>query len=674
MATTFSTTVTGINGSTSCTATEASVPGYTSTGTCTATLSANGTASCTIVNTLNSATFTVTKDFQPDNGSTSVSISLSCWVNGTVTSSPQGRNGDGDVSFTVTGINGSTSCTATEASVPGYTSTGTCTVSPSVPTVAPPVCTIINTLNSATFTVTKDFVPDNASTSVSISLTCGANGTVTTTPLSRNGDGDVVFTVTGINGSSSCTATEASVPGYTESDDCGGVTLTANGTASCTITNTALGTFLVHKDFSDDYGGPVTVSLYCGTTATVAPPFSPASEALPATFTVTGTDGSTLCTATESGAPGYTSTGQCQATLSTAACTIVNNAVATFQVYKDFKPDNPATVTVSVSCDSGIVSSPIAGPAEGSPVDFTVTGYGPGPQSCTATESPVPAGYTSDSPCSGSIVNHSGSCTITNTLNSATLTVKKVFSDNSGASVMVSVGCTSGTPSAGSPASSSVSHATPGSYAITGFDTGATCTATETVPAGYTETDDCAGVPIAVGGTPPSCTITNTLTSATLTVKKVYSPTGPTASVPVSVLCTNGGTPSPASGNVSPTTDFSTTVTGFTAGAHCTATETVPRLHRQHGMRWRRHHQRRYGKLHDHEHAAQRHLHGDQELRARQRRHQRHDQPLLRGQRHRHQQPADPHRRRQRRLHRHRHHHQHFLHGDRARDARLHDE
>ncbi len=166
-------TVTGISGSTSCTATEPTTPGgYTKNETNCAgvSLGANGSASCTIINTLNSATFTVIKDFQPDNGGTAVSFSLSCGANGTVTSTPLGRNGDGNVAFTVTGISGSTSCTATEPTTPnGYTKNETNCASVALGANGTASCTIVNTLNSATFTVTKDFVPDNGGTAVSFS-------------------------------------------------------------------------------------------------------------------------------------------------------------------------------------------------------------------------------------------------------------------------------------------------------------------------------------------------------------------------------------------------------------------------------------------------------------------------------------------------------------------------
>jgi hypothetical protein len=133
-------------------------------------------------------------------------------------------------------------------------------------------------------------------------------------------------------------------------------------------------------------------------------------------------------------------------------------------------------------------------------------------------------------------------------LNSDTFVVNKNFADNSSASVTVSVTCTNGgTPA---PASGTVSQAAPRTYTITGFNSDATCTASETVPAGYTtHQTDCACVVIINGGS-VICTITNTLNSSALTVNKIFSDNS-AASVTVSVSCINGGTPAPASGTVS---------------------------------------------------------------------------------------------------------------------------
>lgn len=85
-----------------------------------------------------------------------------------------------------------------------------------------------------------------------------------------------------------------------------------------------------------------------------------------------------------------------------------------------------------------------------------------------------------------------------------TITVNKDFIPNSTAAVPVALTCTSGTVDT-TPLNAS--EATPAVFTVTGASLGATCTATETVPAGYmADQTGCVGV--ALGG---SCTITNTL-------------------------------------------------------------------------------------------------------------------------------------------------------------------
>jgi hypothetical protein len=135
---------------------------------------------------------------------------------------------------------------------------------------------------------------------------------------------------------------------------------------------------------------------------------------------------------------------------------------------------------------------------------FTVGGALPG-ATCTATET-VPAGYTANQAnCVG--VALGGSCTITNTLSppgAATITVNKDFIPNSVATVPVALSCTSGTVTT-TPLPAA--EGAPAVFTVTGALPGATCTATETVPAGYTANQTgCVGV--ALNG---SCTITNTL-------------------------------------------------------------------------------------------------------------------------------------------------------------------
>ncbi|MEO8276918.1 MAG: IPTL-CTERM sorting domain-containing protein [Thermoanaerobaculia bacterium] len=89
-------------------------------------------------------------------------------------------------------------------------------------------------------------------------------------------------------------------------------------------------------------------------------------------------------------------------------------------------------------------------------------------------------------------------------LGPGTITVSKDFIPNSPASVAVSLTCTSGSVLA-TPLNAS--EASPAVFEIGGADPGVTCTATETVPAGYTaDESSCLSVPL--GG---SCTITNSL-------------------------------------------------------------------------------------------------------------------------------------------------------------------
>jgi hypothetical protein len=127
-------------------------------------------------------------------------------------------------------------------------------------------------------------------------------------------------------------------------------------------------------------------------------------------FTVTGAG---PCTATETVPTGYTANqASCVDVALNGTCTITNtlasNAIA---VYKDFLPNDPATVSVALTCSGGGV--PTASPlnaSEGSPAVFTVAGAGP----CTATEI-VPDGYTAvQTGCED--VALGDTCTIFNTL------------------------------------------------------------------------------------------------------------------------------------------------------------------------------------------------------------------------------------------------------------------
>ena len=102
------------------------------------------------------------------------------------------------------------------------------------------------------------------------------------------------------------------------------------------------------------------------------------------------------------------------------------------------------------------------------------------------------------------------------------ITVNKDFVPNNGADVSVSVSCTSGTVST---SDSTASESDPANFTVTGFSSGATCTATESVPPGYTaDQSACANLTMSAG-VDRSCTITNADAAPTVTLVKTASPT-----------------------------------------------------------------------------------------------------------------------------------------------------
>ena len=181
-----------------------------------------------------------------------------------------------------------------------------------------------------------------------------------------------------------------------------------------------------------------------------------------------------------------------------------------FLVNKDFSDANPANVTVALNCSTGSVVNDDTTASEADDANFTVNNFTVG-ATCTATETGVPAGYTKDESLCLNVPISTGSCTLVNTLNTVTFEVNKDFSDDNTASVTVGLSCSTGTVVVNDPTASEADDA---DFTVNGFTVGATCTATETVPAGYTANQTaCAGVAITPGGT-ASCTIVNTLNPA----------------------------------------------------------------------------------------------------------------------------------------------------------------
>ena len=239
-----------------------------------------------------------------------------------------------------------------------------------------------------------------------------------------------------------------------------------------------------------------------------------------------------------------------------------------FTVYKDFSDNNPASVSVSLSCSSGTVTNSPQWASETSPAVFDITGAASG-ASCTATES-VPSGYSANqTDCqNGNPLN--GSCTIVNTLipGSDSFTVYKDFSDNNPDSVSVSLSCSSGTVTNNPQWAAEVS---PAVFNITGATGGTTCTAAESVPSGYTANQsDCQnGDP--VNG---SCTIVNTLDEVPVdnfTVSKDFSDNN-SASVSITLSCSHGTvTNNPQFASEASPAVFD--ITGSNPSSKCTATE-----------------------------------------------------------------------------------------------------
>jgi hypothetical protein len=280
--------------------------------------------------------------------------------------------------------------------------------------------------------------------------------------------------------------------------------------------------FIVNKNFVPNSGASVTVALTC-TSGTVANVDTTASEADPANFTVDNFSPGTTCTATETVPTGYTANQSDCVNVpipGDGECTIVNTLTTSqFIVNKDFGPNDLASVTITLICTSGTVSNddPIA--SEADPANFTVGGFSSG-ATCTATET-VPAGYTAnEGDCLNVAIPADGVCTIVNTLNSAQFVVNKDFVPNSGATVNVTLGCSSGTVANDDP---TASEADPANFTVTGFNNGAVCSAGETVPVGYSANQsDCIGVPVVADG---ACTIVNTQVGPTPVPTPTPSPT-----------------------------------------------------------------------------------------------------------------------------------------------------
>ena len=125
----------------------------------------------------------------------------------------------------------------------------------------------------------------------------------------------------------------------------------------------------------------------------------------------------------------------------------------------------------------------------------------PATATCTATESPVPAGYTVNQTSLRRNVDPTQPVGLRPPARlparSPTTSIAppspstRTSPTTTPASVTVAVTCTNGARSGQQTATGTASPAVPRDYTVTGFNLGATCTATETVPAGYSGRPGC---------------------------------------------------------------------------------------------------------------------------------------------------------------------------------------
>src|SRR5262249_18839482 len=204
-----------------------------------------------------------------------------------------------------------------------------------------------------------------------------------------------------------------------------------------------------------------------------------------------------------------------------ASCVIVNMPTtgtgppktassATLTVYDD----SAAPIEIAVSCDSGAVAKTPLPASTGSPARFSISGFTSG-AICLAAENQTPSGYSADATnCRRVTITNGGSssCKISETQNSATLTVNINFTDGNPAQVYVTLACPDGgTVSSASPSGGSsqlASSSSPAEFTISGFPTGATCSASEDkVSSRYTQDEsDCQKVPLT---SKKECTMVN---------------------------------------------------------------------------------------------------------------------------------------------------------------------
>ena len=501
------------------------------------------------------ATLTVNKDFS-DNNPDDVTIEVNCTGSGAPVAVDTLATEPDPARFTLHNPGPGVSCTATEGQAPpGYTANQAGCANISATSVSHFVCTIVNTvstLNPATLLVHKDFSDDNPA-DVTIAVSCTGGASVVVVDDTASEADPAGFAIVNPGPGVTCTATESMAPvGYTANQtDCAAVPIASTAAFDCVMVNSGTATFVVRKVFVGNAPTSVEIDLTCDSGMVVDVDTS-ASEADPANFTVNGFGPGATCDATElPGLIGYTVDDVgCQGVALTAGaesdCTITNRAHAEVIIRKDFTDDNPAEVTVNLTCDTGVpFDNNDNSASESEPSVWSVDGFDPLTQ-CHVTET-TPSGYVEQANnCSTFTMPLPGTpvtCTITNTPTTATLTVSKDY-QGGGPEDQVTVTVTCSNPSAQVTGPQPADEGLDAVFTLTHFTDEDTCTASEGAPpAGYTADESgCLNVSITNGGT-PSCTITNAFTGPSASPSPSPSPT-PTPSP--SPTPTRSPTPTPS--------------------------------------------------------------------------------------------------------------------------------
>ncbi len=400
---------------------------------------------CTVTNDDIAPTLTLVKNVTNDNGGAATAANF------------QGKIDGNNVSWNIAQLISAGAHTASETNIAGYTAGswgGDCAANGSVSLSIGEnkTCTITNDDQPGTLIVRK--VVDNGNT--------GATTGPTSFSFAINGGSSVAFEVDGQNDNTvnagTYNVTEPAVSGYTTTyDNCSDVVVTNGGTATCTITNTAIAPKLtLVKTVNNTHGGNATTSDFQGKIDGGNVAWSSAQAVTVGAHT-----------ATETSLAGYTAGswgGDCAAdgTVSLAlgqekTCTITNSDQAAHIILnKVVINDNGGTAGIN---DFGL----------------TVGGNGVSSGSNTEVNSNVPValneagltGYsfvniTGDAKCpavlGGTVTLNEGetvTCTITNNDIAPTLTlVKQVVNDNGGTAVpanwtLTAAGYDSASPDAG---------------------------------------------------------------------------------------------------------------------------------------------------------------------------------------------------------------------------------